>query len=110
MKVKFRVNLGSRDAIDLGLDYTKCTKDSELEVSLSSGEQLAKRNLVDVLDIPVIEAVPPKPAIAEAKPGSVEKATADLKAYKVRASVEEEETKPATKAAETVSKPSTAKK
>lgn len=33
MRMRFRVNLGSVDAAKLGLDYTKCSRDSEVDVS-----------------------------------------------------------------------------
>ena len=90
-----------------GLDHELCLLGTTHEVRDKVGAELVARKIADCID--EIKAVPPTPAIAEAKPGSVEKATADLKSYKAK-QLQVEENKPATEAAETVSKPSTAKK
>ena len=103
MKVKMRRNPAARYNCPLSEGQTG-------DVPFEIGSLLVSDGLAERIDEPdTIKAIPAQPAIAEAKPGSVEKATADLKAYKAKA-LGEEENKPATKAAETVSKPSTAKK
>lgn len=68
MKVRFRTNLGSRDAVQWGLDHTKCLAGSELEVSSDTAEALQDRGLAEITEKKKsVKAVPNKPAIAETK-------------------------------------------
>lgn len=82
MKVKFRTNLGSRDAVSLGLDQTQCVWGAELTVSGPQGESLADMGVVEVIEAekppeppapvaPVIKAVPKDPEVSQAKPPAV---------------------------------------
>lgn len=45
MKVQFTRNLGSRDANNLGLDSTKCTDGSTVDVSDDAAQWLADRGI-----------------------------------------------------------------
>jgi hypothetical protein len=80
MRVKFIYNLGITDATALKLNWRECQAGCEVEMPDEVFDVL-KRNypaLVEGLATPAeIQAVPPKH-------GTVEKATADLKAYKDR--------------------------
>lgn len=78
-KVRFRTNLGSRDADALGLDFTKCQVGSEIETSVQVAERLEQRGIAEITErlpqepeaVPEekqVKAVPPKPEVAEAKP------------------------------------------
>ena len=68
MKVRFKCNLGSRDAAGLELDHAKCAAGEELEVSKASAEILAKRGIAEIVsESPKIKAVPKPAPIAEAK-------------------------------------------
>lgn len=73
MKVKFLVNIGSRDAGQLGLDYTKCSAGSELSVSDDAADWLLVRGYAqEVSDgkkkrATTFNAVEPKPSVADAK-------------------------------------------
>lgn len=79
MKVKFRTNLGSRDAEAYGLDHTKCTAGAEVTVNNKIAELLESRGLVE----PMLKGEPNNPSIGEGKPNaSVVKATEELKSYK----------------------------
>lgn len=71
--VKFRTNLGSRDAAELGLDYEKCQADKVVEVGAKAAESLSKRGIAEWLDEPKqeIKAVPDRPAVADPKPVAV---------------------------------------
>jgi hypothetical protein len=51
-KVKFRVNLGSRDAGCCGLDFAKCTADSEVYVSEDAAKWLTSRGIAVEVDEP----------------------------------------------------------
>ena len=63
MLVKFRDNLGTRDAC--GLDVTKCTSGAILDVADDVGARLVRLKLADVVEItteatePKLKAVPP---------------------------------------------------
>ena len=80
MKVRFRTNLGSRDAIKFGLDHEKCSIDSEHEFNEDLALSLASLGLVEIDEAskkvgqPVsvkIEAVPDDPAISESMPSEI---------------------------------------
>ena len=76
MKVKFRTNLGSRDADALSLDHAQCTDGAVVSVSPATGEALAKRGIVEVVEAekpkPVeVKAVPVEPTIAKAESPAV---------------------------------------
>lgn len=64
MRVRFKVNLGSNDALPLKLDYQQCRKGMELDVPEAAAKWLvAKGHAVEVVEI---KAVAPKPAMAQA--------------------------------------------
>jgi hypothetical protein len=65
MIVAFKFNLGSNDAEPLGLDFKRCTKGSEQNVSDSVGKLLVSKGLASEIVQPV-RGVPDAPAIAEA--------------------------------------------
>jgi ribosomal protein L12E/L44/L45/RPP1/RPP2 len=69
VKIKLLTNLGTRDADELGLDVQACTVDAELEVTDIVGQKLQGSGWCEVLapTPPPVNAVPEKPAIAEAK-------------------------------------------
>lgn len=75
MKVKFRTNLGSRDATEAGIDHTQCVAGKTVNVPQGFAEYLAKRGIVEPLADPEtpkeIKAVPDAPAIADAQPATV---------------------------------------
>ena len=61
IKVKFRTNLGSRDAGQLGLDYTACLVGEEVEVGDKTAEKLESLGLCEPISRPKpkkIKAVP----------------------------------------------------
>lgn len=73
MKVVLKKNLGSRDAMSLGLDYTKCVKGAEVAADDAVAVSLVRRGLATLVDEPKeilavpaaaeIQAVPPEPMI-----------------------------------------------
>lgn len=75
MKVKFRTNLGSRDASELGLKHTDCLAGETSTVSDKIGDVLVGRGWAVEVDKPAktapkpkkVEAVPSKPTIGQAK-------------------------------------------
>lgn len=72
MKVRFRTNLGSRDAESLKLDFRKCQDGDVLDVSDSVGAVLIKRGIAEAASQP-IKAVPP-PVQMQAVPPESKKA------------------------------------
>jgi hypothetical protein len=58
MRVKFVVNLGSKDAVKLGLDHRQCVVDAIVEVSDEAGKALCA---VGVATQQAEPAAPPKP-------------------------------------------------
>jgi len=46
MRVKFKVNLGSQHAAELGLDHKECVEGAEIDVSAKAAEWLAKKGIV----------------------------------------------------------------
>lgn len=62
MLVKFNTNLGRVDAHKYGLDWTKCTRDSEVEVSDGAAEHLIARKIASPSERRV-RAVATKPEI-----------------------------------------------
>jgi hypothetical protein len=62
MRVTFKINLGSRDADRLGLDYSKCRRGDCLDLTDELGEKLCKSGFAsEVVNVkaPVkLEAVP----------------------------------------------------
>ena len=80
MKVKFRTNLGSRDAEALGLDHTKCGIGCEVECSDETAQVLSGRGWVDPIEVKpkatpkakaVAVATTPDPAIASKKADTI---------------------------------------
>lgn len=66
MIVKFRTNLGSRDAETHGLDFRSCCEGMEVNISNKAGESLTRKGFaVEVLPTE-IKAIPDKPSIGEA--------------------------------------------
>ena len=66
MKVKFRTNLGDRDAKALGLDGAKCTEGSVVSVSESAAELVISQGIAEAVEKPkTVKAVAPKPAISK---------------------------------------------
>lgn len=50
MKVKFRVNLGSRDAGPLGLYFEKCRTGETVDVGDDAADWLIKRGIAEQVD------------------------------------------------------------
>ena len=68
MKVRFRTNLGTRDANRLGLDSEKCTVGSEVAVSESVAEVVVREGLAEKLaEKKSVKAVPPKAVVSKPK-------------------------------------------
>lgn len=68
MLVRLRTNLGSIDAAKLKLDWQKCGRGAEVEVSEDVGATLIKRNIAEEVERKV-KAVAEQPRItAPAKP------------------------------------------
>ncbi len=63
MKVRFRTNLGSRDAAQFELDHTKCTAGAEVSVSNKVGEELDRRGIAEITEQPKVKAVAPAPQL-----------------------------------------------
>jgi hypothetical protein len=73
MLVRFKVNLGSRDAAQFNLDWSTCLGGHELEVEKSAGEWLVSNGIADAVvrttaRQPELKAVPPEAETVEAKP------------------------------------------
>lgn len=63
--VKFRTNLGRHTASQLGLDCTKCTYESELEVSDETAVELVNAGIASLATpVKTIKGVPDLPTIA----------------------------------------------
>jgi len=61
MKVRFKTNLGQRDARNLGLDHAECVVDAEVTVDESVADRLVKKGIAEAIEKPkTIKAVPPK--------------------------------------------------
>ena len=71
MEVVFRTNLGSRDAVELGLDHTECVIGAKVNVSEETCDNLVARGLVEPVEKPAmpktVKAVPPAASIAKSK-------------------------------------------
>lgn len=72
MKVKFRTNLGTRDAEALGLKACECQDGCECDVKESVAAILCERGIAEAIEEKrcrpqKVEAVPAEPAIAEKK-------------------------------------------
>ena len=65
MLVRFRQNLGSRDAEALGLDFHQCQIGMELQCREAAAAWLLKRKVAE--EVKVVKAVSPPPSIAAAK-------------------------------------------
>lgn len=93
-KVKFNVNLGSRDAEPLGLDYTKCLVGKELNVSNEVAEKLGAHNgplghTVTILDGPLAAKLASEEEAATVpEPGEVELETLTLEQIRDQAAKE----------------------
>lgn len=91
MVVRFLTNLGSLDAESVTracgceVDHKACVCGAEVELADAAAALLVDRGIAVALP-PVIKAVPPAPiqAIPPAEEGTVERATADLEAYKAK--------------------------
>lgn len=82
MRIEFRTNLGIRDASRYSLDHAKCTAGATLDVEDDAAIELVSQGVA--VQVEVVKAVP-EPAKVHAVPpeeGTVEKATADLEAYR----------------------------
>lgn len=96
MRVTFKTNLGTIDAEAIEkrhgvkLDCKQCQYGNELDLDSEVAAELVERG-VAVAKQSTIKAVPAEPVKAVPEEGSVEKATADLEAYR------EKQTKPAKK-------------
>lgn len=69
MQVRFKVNLGSRDAERLGLDFDNCLAGTTREVQDKAGEWLIVHGIAEQLESklkPTVGAAQ-RPAIAEAR-------------------------------------------
>lgn len=67
--VKFRTNLGRHTASQLGLDCTKCTYESELEVSDETAVELVNAGIASLATpVKTIKGVPDLPTIAGVAP------------------------------------------
>lgn len=64
MRLKFKTNLGSKDAELVGVDFTKCQKGMELEVSDKAGEWLIKNGIAAEV-AKQIRGVAPEPELAK---------------------------------------------
>lgn len=95
MQVRFRTNLGLRDAREINdkygesLDVKQCTYESVSEVSYEAGRALCAKGIAvevpsQVKAVPAepVKAVPTEPIKAAIEDGTVAKATADLEGYK----------------------------
>jgi hypothetical protein len=69
MRVKFRTNLGSRDAKDLDLDHAECVADAVVDVSDEAAESLISSGVAVAADLKAAAAkAAPKPeSVAEPK-------------------------------------------
>ena len=65
MRVRFKVNLGSNDGDEFGLDVKQCTEGSQVTVSDKAGAWLVARNIATEVVEPV-RGVSAPPAIGEA--------------------------------------------
>lgn len=65
MRVLFKVNLGSMDAGQLGLDFKGCTVGAEVDCDSAAGKWLVSKGIATAVDVPkppeqpaaVVEAV-----------------------------------------------------
>ena len=74
MKLKFRTNLGSRDAAQVGLELSQCQCGCEAEVGDEAAQQLIDSGVAEMCGeakSPEIKGIP-----KEAEDGTVEKAKA----------------------------------
>ena len=77
MKVRLLVNIGIRDAGELGL--TDCTAGAVVSVTNEVAEDMIRRGFAEATEPPQqIEAVPEKPPVAKAKPKTVKAITKEL--------------------------------
>jgi hypothetical protein len=79
MRVRFKVNLGSRDAERFGLHFEHCGKGMTPEVADEAGEWLIRHGIAEQLAAeptpePVV-GVSPRPAIAEAQAPEIRSTT-----------------------------------
>ena len=79
MHVKFKVNLGSRDAESQGLKFTECTKDSELSVGEEVGRWLVSNGHAAEVAKP-LRGVSAPPAIGEESKSTIKAEPATAKA------------------------------
>lgn len=71
MIVKFRTNLGSRDANQLGLDHTSCQVGCDVDVKDPIAELLIARGIAEVLPKGKAKAVAPAKKIAKSKDSEI---------------------------------------
>ena len=73
VRVKFRTNLGLHMATSLGLDSTKCTYESEVDVSKEAAESLVASGIAVRVAAAArtVKAVPDAPEIADSPPAEI---------------------------------------
>lgn len=79
MRVRFRTNLGSRDAAKWGVDFRQCTAGAEVDMDDAAAEWLAKSGIAEVLASKVgrprkVTTVPPA---VDTRPNAPEVTMAD---------------------------------
>lgn len=70
MRVRFKVNLGSIDAKDIGVDYRQCQLGTECDVPEKAGRWLVSKGIATE-ELPSVRAIPAAPAIAQSQPASI---------------------------------------
>lgn len=70
MKVTFRTTLGSRDAVDLGLDHKVCAIGAKVDVDMKTALILVDRGLCEPFPI---KGVPKEAPLAKAKLAAIAK-------------------------------------
>ena len=80
MKLKFRTNLGSRDAAQVGLELSQCQCGCEAEVGDEAAQQLIDSGVAEMCG--ESKATEIKGIPKEVGEVAAEKATSDLKSYR----------------------------
>jgi hypothetical protein len=73
VRVRFKVNLGSKDARSIGVDYRQCCEGATVDVPAKAGEWLCKHGIATKEpepepEPPKVQAVPPVEAVRPAPP------------------------------------------
>lgn len=73
MHIRFKTNLGSRDASRCGLDFRECLAGATAEVKEAAGNWLINRGIAEsVSQKPkAVTGAAPRPAIAESQPPEI---------------------------------------